>query len=124
MWKLVESADWAKAVPGQKICIAGELDLHMFVVVEGEAEVVFGHKVMSKLGPGDIFGEFGLMGERRSADVIAKTLCLLIRFNAHRLNELPITMQVRILKRLILSLMLRLQNVNRQFFWKLPTHWK
>ncbi|MBF0528439.1 MAG: cyclic nucleotide-binding domain-containing protein [Deltaproteobacteria bacterium] len=124
LWKLVETADWVKAVPGEKICTSGELDLHMFVLVEGEAEVIFGSKLISLLTTGDSFGEFGLMGERRSADVVAKTRCLLLRFNAERLNSLPVPMQIRLLKRIIVSLLMRLQNVNRHIFWKLPAAWK
>ncbi|MEW6267082.1 MAG: cyclic nucleotide-binding domain-containing protein [Thermodesulfobacteriota bacterium] len=124
LWRLLESGDWSKAAPGEKIVTAGELDLHMYVLINGQAEVVFGHKVMAVLEGGDTFGEFGLMGERRSADVVSKTPCLLLKFNADRLNQLPVPLQVKLLKRILFSLMVRLQSVNRHFFWNLPTHWK
>ncbi|MEW5722935.1 MAG: cyclic nucleotide-binding domain-containing protein [Thermodesulfobacteriota bacterium] len=124
LWSLLEAGVWEKAPAGGKILSAGALDLHMYVMVEGRAEVIFNRKVLAVLEAGDAFGEFGLMGQRRSADVVAAEPCLLLRFNAESLNDLELDLQVKLLKRILVSLMIRLQDVNRHLFWNLRTHWK
>ena len=124
LWLLFEAAEWSKVAEGTKIVTAGDMDLWMYVMVEGEAEVVFGSKLLSVLKVGDAFGEFGLMGQRRTADVVAGANCLLLKLNAENLNFLPITLQAKLLRRILVSLMMRLQNVNRNLFWNLPAHWR
>jgi CRP-like cAMP-binding protein len=45
-----------------------------FVIVEGEASVSVDGKEVARLGPGDYFGELGLIGQRpRTATVTAET---------------------------------------------------
>lgn len=124
LWDLLEAGEWKKASEGEKIITAGDLDLWMYILIKGQAEVVFGDKLISVLEAGDAFGEFGLMGERRTADVVAKTQCLLLALNADRLNHMPIILQGKLLRRILVSLMMRLQNVNRHLFLSLPAHWK
>ena len=49
-----------------------------FVVIEGEVEVLRDFDSVAMLGPGDFFGEMGLIsGERRNARVVAHTRCQL-----------------------------------------------
>ena len=124
LWRVIESGDWAKAEAGERIVTAGSLDLYMFVLVNGQAQVVFERRILSVLDPGDTFGEFGLMGERRSADVVAKTKCLLLRLNAQQLNDLSIELQVKLLKRILVALMARLKNINRNTFWNMHSQWR
>jgi len=64
----------------EKLIRQGETGESMFILVEGEANVVFerngSSKFVASLGPGDCFGEMSLLtGERRSATVIANTDC-------------------------------------------------
>ena len=46
----------------------------MFVVIEGELDVVVGENIVETVGPGGLVGEMALIDHRaRSADVVAKT---------------------------------------------------
>ena len=120
----MEAGEWAKATDGDYIITKGELDLYMYVLIQGEVKVVLNEKVLAVLKTGDTFGEFGLMGGRRTATVEAKTDCLLLRFNAERLNMLGLPLQIKLLKKILFTLFARLQKVNRRTWWDLPTHWR
>jgi CRP-like cAMP-binding protein len=60
--------------PGTVLCREGAPGDAMFLIVEGEAEIIKDSKLMAELGSGEMFGEMALLtGEDRSATVIAKT---------------------------------------------------
>ena len=64
----------------EKLIRQGDTGESMFILVEGQANVVLerngSSKFVASLGPGDCFGEMSLLtGERRSATVIANTDC-------------------------------------------------
>jgi CRP/FNR family transcriptional regulator, cyclic AMP receptor protein len=60
--------------PGTVLCNEGSLGHEFFVIIDGEAVVTQGGKHVTKLGPGDFFGEVALLGGvRRTASVIART---------------------------------------------------
>jgi len=95
----------------------------MYVLVQGEVAVILEDKVLAVLHTGDTFGEFGLMGIKRTADVVARTECMLLGFNAERLNMLPTDLQIKFLKRLLVMFMIRLQKINKRTVLNLPTKW-
>jgi CRP/FNR family cyclic AMP-dependent transcriptional regulator len=58
--------------PGHEIAVEGHEGVGFFVIESGEATVSVGGKEISKLGPGDHFGEFALIDRgRRTATVTA-----------------------------------------------------
>jgi CRP/FNR family transcriptional regulator, cyclic AMP receptor protein len=58
--------------PGDKIALEGEGGLNFFVVESGEASVEVHGEEVSRLGPGDAFGEIALIDRRpRTATVTA-----------------------------------------------------
>jgi CRP/FNR family transcriptional regulator len=58
--------------PGDKIALEGEGGLNFFVVESGEAAVEVHGEEVSRLGPGDAFGEIALIDRRpRTATVTA-----------------------------------------------------
>ena len=61
--------------PGTSVVRQGEMSgVHFFVIVEGEASVMVDGRDVGQLGPGDHFGELGLIGEQvRTATVTAAT---------------------------------------------------
>lgn len=62
------------AQPGEVLCQEGTPGDYFYMIVDGEAEVRKGQKVLSMIGPGEVFGEMALLtGEPRSATVVAKT---------------------------------------------------
>ncbi|MEL6383318.1 MAG: cyclic nucleotide-binding domain-containing protein [Cyanobacteria bacterium J06626_18] len=60
--------------PGTVLCREGDPGDAMFMIVDGEADIYSGARLMAMLGPGEMFGEMALLtGEERSASVIART---------------------------------------------------
>jgi CRP-like cAMP-binding protein len=117
---LLERGLWIKEKPGIRIVTKGETDFRMFILVMGHVEVVLDEKVIATLGPGDIFGEVGLMGAPRVADVEARTECLILTFNADSLNDLPIELQLKLLRRILLVIIMRLQKLNLREWLRHP----
>lgn len=59
---------------GSSLAKEGDFSYKFFVVLEGQVEIYRDFAFVAELGPGEIFGEMGLVtGERRNARVTAKT---------------------------------------------------
>lgn len=59
---------------GEVLCQEGTPGEYFYIIVTGEAEVRKGRKVLTHLGPGEVFGEMALLtGEPRSATIISRT---------------------------------------------------
>ena len=70
---------------GQVIVREGDPSGVMYVVVEGEVDIVLRDNVVNSLGPGGIFGEMALVDhQRRSATAVAKTDCKLASIDERR----------------------------------------
>ena len=62
----------------QVIFREGESGKHLYIVAEGEVDILVGDQVLETAGPGSIFGEIALIDDKpRSATAIARTDCLL-----------------------------------------------
>ncbi len=112
--ELLKVANLEEAPPGRRIIREGDLDLRMYVLVRGKADVLFRGKAIASLQSGDIFGEVGLMGTPRIAHVEARTECLMLAFNADELNRLTPDLQVKFLRRVLAAVFARLQKANIQ----------
>lgn len=65
--------------PGQMIFEEGQPGNIMYVVKDGEVEILFGADVMETLDAGEVFGEMALIeGKGRSAGARAKTACQVV----------------------------------------------
>ena len=61
----------------------------LWLVLEGEVDVIVGGEVHRTLGPGTHFGELALLTEApRSADVVARTETLALEFSRNHLDGL------------------------------------
>jgi len=59
---------------GKQLAREGEFAYEFFVITDGTAEVTRGDQHLADLGPGDFFGEMGILGaERRNATVTARS---------------------------------------------------
>jgi CRP-like cAMP-binding protein len=69
--RIAQAAEFAEFAPGASVISTGEPADSFYVILSGEAKAV--RKPAARtLGPGDYFGEMGLLaGERRSATVVA-----------------------------------------------------
>jgi CRP-like cAMP-binding protein len=75
--------------PGDMLCCQGNTSHQFFVIEDGRARVVREGQYLDELGPGDFFGEMGLMEDApRNADVIADTPMTLMVLRAAAFREL------------------------------------
>jgi CRP/FNR family transcriptional regulator, cyclic AMP receptor protein len=85
-------AIWADEVDvpaGKVICCKGKTADEFFVIEEGTAKVVRDGQYLDALGPGDFFGEMGLLDDQpRNADVIAETELRVMVLRGPALKEL------------------------------------
>jgi CRP/FNR family transcriptional regulator, cyclic AMP receptor protein len=69
---LAPRADEIDLEQGREVVREGEFPYEFFAIEEGTAEVRRGDQLLAELGPGDFFGEMGLVSDtRRNATVIA-----------------------------------------------------
>jgi CRP-like cAMP-binding protein len=79
------STDFTVVSAGQSIFTEGEPGDVMYVVKEGEVDILVHDIVIETVGPGGILGEMALIDAKaRSATAIAKTDCKLVPINEKR----------------------------------------
>jgi CRP/FNR family cyclic AMP-dependent transcriptional regulator len=87
-------ADEIDLPEGRALVREGEWAYEFFAIVDGTAEVRRGEQLLAELGPGDFFGEMGLMEDtRRNATVTATSPITVVVMTAqafrHTARELP-----------------------------------
>ena len=71
---VAQRADDVDVENGRELVREGEFAYEFFAIEEGTAEVKRGEQHLAELGPGDFFGEMGLIGKaQRNASVIARS---------------------------------------------------
>jgi CRP/FNR family transcriptional regulator, cyclic AMP receptor protein len=69
---VAQMADEVDVPAGRHLVREGEFAYEFFAIEEGTAEVRRGEQYLAELGPGDFFGEMGLIGNvTRNASVVA-----------------------------------------------------
>jgi CRP-like cAMP-binding protein len=82
-------ADEVEVSPGKLVCRKGESAHELYVIEEGTAKVVRDDQYLDELGPGDFFGEMGLLEDApRNANVIATTPMTLMILSAPAFRQL------------------------------------
>lgn len=72
--EVARHADEVDIDEGREIVREGEFPYEFFAIEQGTAEVRRGEQHLTELGPGDFFGEMGLIGNApRNASVIARS---------------------------------------------------
>lgn len=88
-------ADEIDVPAGTEVIHEGALAWEFFVIVSGEAQVAHGAETIRTLGPGDFFGEIGVLtaAQRRTASVTATSPMTAIIMTSHELkaiaNQMP-----------------------------------
>jgi CRP-like cAMP-binding protein len=73
----------------QFIFKAGDPGQTMYIIIEGEVEILIKNVVVETAGPGSIVGELALIDdEPRSASAVAKTDCRLVAVDRRRFEYL------------------------------------
>jgi CRP/FNR family transcriptional regulator, cyclic AMP receptor protein len=82
-------ADEVSVEEGKHLVDEGDYSYEFMAIEEGEARVLRGGEHVADLGPGDFFGEIGLLEkERRNATVVAKSPMRLITLTGWDLKRM------------------------------------
>src|SRR5271154_4244234 len=74
---------------GKRLVHEGDYSYELIVIESGTADVIKDGKVIGSLGPGDVFGEMGMLsGGKRTADVIATSSMRLITLSKWDLKRI------------------------------------
>ena len=69
--RLARVTDEVEIPAGEKLVNEGDFAYEIFIIEDGSAEVTQGGRRVAELGPGDFFGEMGVMRNApRNADVV------------------------------------------------------
>jgi CRP-like cAMP-binding protein len=86
---VAQYADEVDVEPGTVLAEEGRLAYEFFAIKAGSAEVKLGGEHAAALGPGDFFGEIGLLaGDRRVASVVASTPMSLVVLTGSQLRAI------------------------------------
>jgi len=85
-------SDMEEFSKGAKIIEQGSLERSMYLLIKGEVEVIYHGKdkdvTVTKMKPGDVFGEIAFVNEiRRTADVRAVSAVTVVKFDYERLKS-------------------------------------
>ncbi len=74
---------------GKRLVHEGDYSYDLIVIESGTADVIKDGEVIASLGPGDVFGEMGVLaGARRMADVVATSSMRLITLSKWDLKRI------------------------------------
>ena len=78
------------ASEGTTIVREGDFSNDMIAIESGTAEVLRGGETVGSLGPGDVFGETGVLGKSpRNATIVASSPMRLVRLTSWEVKRLP-----------------------------------
>jgi CRP/FNR family cyclic AMP-dependent transcriptional regulator len=86
---LATYADEVTVSEGKHLVDEGGYAYDLFAIVDGQAQVIVGGDVVAELGPGDFFGEAGVLEkQQRNATVVAKTRMRLVTLTGWDLRRM------------------------------------
>jgi cAMP-dependent protein kinase regulator len=78
------------ASAGTTLVREGDFSNDMVAIESGTADVRRGDQTIGSLGPGDVFGEIGVLGkENRTATIVATSPMRLVRLDSWNVKRLP-----------------------------------
>jgi CRP-like cAMP-binding protein len=84
-----QETDALQLAPGDSLFREGEKGEKMYVLLEGEMEILLGDFVLETVGKGALIGEMALIDDNpRTASVVAKTPCRLAEIDRRRFHFL------------------------------------
>lgn len=113
--EVMYAARWVNFEEGDTVITEGDIDDTFYIIVDGEANVIKGHKIIGHLEKGDCFGEMGfLTHQRRSATIVAHSSLVLMKINASLMEQASQGCQLRYYKAFTETLIHRLSHLNRE----------
>jgi len=91
--KIAPFAEEHSVGAGETIVREGDYSYDLMIIEEGNAEVRHDGQKIADLGPGDFFGEMGVLGrDRRNADVVAASPMRLITLKSYDVKRMERTL--------------------------------
>jgi CRP/FNR family transcriptional regulator, cyclic AMP receptor protein len=88
--KIATFANEDSAPEGATLVREGDFSNDMVAIESGTADVMRGGETVGSLGPGDVFGEIGVLGkEARTATIVATSSMRLVRLDSWNVKRLP-----------------------------------
>jgi len=107
--EIISASNVVKFEKGETIIEEGEIDDSFYILISGQVTVQKGGREVATLESGVCFGEMAyLTGEARSATIISKGECILLKFCATLLNKLPESIQLLFYKNFTQTIIKRL----------------
>ncbi|TNF94346.1 MAG: cyclic nucleotide-binding domain-containing protein [Gammaproteobacteria bacterium] len=115
IWELLRWSEWQKAKDGEQILSEGEVGETVYLIVQGNVDVIKNEKRITTLGDGELFGEIAWLANRpRSASVRAKGDCILLRLNVDQIERTSSSCQIQFQRIFISMLIERLIKTTEQ----------
>ncbi len=107
--QILSACDLVKVKKGETIIQEGEIDDSFYILISGQVVVKAGGKKLAVLEKGQCFGEMAyLTGEARSATIITKEECILLKISSTLLNGLSEDIQLLFFKNFTQTIIKRL----------------
>ncbi|MBW2002031.1 MAG: protein kinase [Deltaproteobacteria bacterium] len=107
--QILSACDLVKVEKGETIIQEGEIDDSFYILISGQVVVKTGKKRLAVLKKGQCFGEMAyLTGEARTATIITKKECILLKISSTLLNGLPEDIQLLFFKNFTQTIIERL----------------
>jgi len=107
--EIISASNVVKFEKGETIIEEGDIDDSFYILISGQVTVQKGGREVATLESGVCFGEMAyLTGEARSATIISKGECILLKFCAALLNKLPESIQLLFYKNFTQTIIKRL----------------
>lgn len=115
LWELLRWAKWQEVSEGDVIITEGDVDHDVYLTVDGIVSVIKEGAEVAELERGEFFGEIAFLAERkRSASVIAKSKCTLLRMNIKQIEQASKSCQIQFQRMFISTLTDRLVTTTEQ----------
>ncbi|MBW1613613.1 MAG: protein kinase [Deltaproteobacteria bacterium] len=107
--QIVSACDLVKVEKGETIIKEGEIDDSFYILISGQVVVKIGTKKLAVLEKGQCFGEMAyLTGEARTATIITKEECILLKVSSTLLEGLSKDIQLLFFKNFTQTIIKRL----------------
>jgi eukaryotic-like serine/threonine-protein kinase len=107
--EILSASNLSKVESGKTIIEEGEADDSFYILISGEVLVRKADQDVAVLGKGQCFGEMAyLTGEARTASIITKNDCILLKFSSTLLERLSESIQLLFFKNFTTTILKRL----------------
>jgi CRP-like cAMP-binding protein len=110
LWEVINAAEWISLPADRPIIEEGAEETCFYVLVDGAVAVMKGDHEIIKFGPGNCFGEMGMMeGRRRTATIRSVTDVTFMKLRTSVIQRASLNCQLRFQRKFLDTLIERLE---------------